>query len=550
MNEAVKQVESPARPRKRRTLLRVFLWTSSIVGLLLLGTAIVGDILLHRAGPMLKAKVIETLSTRFDSRVELDGFHASVLRGFEVWGSGLKLYPNHLPVDQPLIQVDRFSFRAFGWRQLFAPTIFINKVQVTGLIIHLPPKSQRAGMPMLQDNQKPGIDASHGRIRILVGQILVDRAVLLIENGKPGKVPLQFIIHKLQLRSVSAGRPMQFHATLVNPKPIGNIDSSGDFGPFNEKSPGDTPVRGHYRFSKADLNTIRGLGGMLSSDGNYEGQLNRIVVDGKTSTPNFSLDTANHAVPLNTKFHAIVDGTNGDVELQPVDAMLAQTHIVAQGDVVRVAGAPGREVRLNVTIGPGHIQDLLLLAVKTQPPVMNGQVQVHANFDLPPGNVSVTSKLRMQGSFAVADARFTNPKIQSKVDQLSLRGQGKADDANKESDAMKSGNIQAGTAANVGSEMRGTFSFGDAKLNISTLNFRVPGADVALNGTYSLDGQLFNFTGTARLKAHVSQLVTGWKSWLLKPVDPFFAKNGAGTEVPIKITGTRSEPQVGLDFHP
>jgi hypothetical protein len=46
----------------------------------------------------------------------------------------------------------------------------------------------------------------------------------------------------------------------------------------------------------------------------------------------------------------------------------------------------------------------------------------------------------------------------------------------------------------------------------------------------------------------VSQMVTGWKSLLLKPVDPFFAKNGAGTEVPIQVTGTRSEPHFGLDF--
>jgi len=43
-------------------------------------------------------------------------------------------------------------------------------------------------------------------------------------------------------------------------------------------------------------------------------------------------------------------------------------------------------------------------------------------------------------------------------------------------------------------------------------------------------------------------MVTGWKSILLKPVDPFFKKDGAGTEVPIKLTGTKSEPHIGLDF--
>jgi hypothetical protein len=43
-------------------------------------------------------------------------------------------------------------------------------------------------------------------------------------------------------------------------------------------------------------------------------------------------------------------------------------------------------------------------------------------------------------------------------------------------------------------------------------------------------------------------MTTGWKSILLKPVDPFFSKHGAGTEVPIRITGTESEPHFGLDF--
>jgi hypothetical protein len=69
-----------------------------------------------------------------------------------------------------------------------------------------------------------------------------------------------------------------------------------------------------------------------------------------------------------------------------------------------------------------------------------------------------------------------------------------------------------------------------------------------MTGEYSLDGNTFDFHGTARMDAKLSQMVTGWKSILLKPVDPFFKKNGAGTEVPFKITGTKSEPRFGLDL--
>ncbi|HEX4311447.1 MAG TPA: hypothetical protein VHZ25_15545 [Acidobacteriaceae bacterium] len=565
MNEPV----SPSvRRRRHHPLVLALLWTTSILIILAIAAIVAGNIYLHRAGPLLKAKVVETLSTRFDSRVELDQFHASFIDGFQVSGSGLKLYPNHLDGNEPMIAIDRFSFHIFDWHQLLHTPIVVNRVQVTGLNIHLPPKDQRANMPHLEQSQKPGEDQSHGKIQILVREIDVDRADLLIENGKPGKVPLDFVISKIQLHSVAAGRPMRFHAILVNPRPTGNIDSTGDFGPFNEHSPGDTPVDGRYTFRNADLNTIKGLGGMLSSDGSYKGQLNHIEVDGTTTTPNFSLDIANRPVPLNTTFHAIVDGTNGDTYLQPVDAWLLHTHIIARGDVVHVAGVQGRDIRLSIIVDPGHIEDMLNLSVKAAQPLMTGQIQVHAKFDLPPGPASVTDKIRLQGNFDLSDAHFTNDQIQSRVDELSLRGQGKAQQANDEGKAMKdqkqakgqtppqnsaapsnaSDQALAPPTADIGSEMRGNFTFGDSQCTISALNFLVPGAAINLQGAYGLKGETLDFTGTARLDAHLSQMVTGWKSLLLKPVDPFFAKNGAGTFVPIKIGGTASHPAIGLDF--
>jgi hypothetical protein len=39
-----------------------------------------------------------------------------------------------------------------------------------------------------------------------------------------------------------------------------------------------------------------------------------------------------------------------------------------------------------------------------------------------------------------------------------------------------------------------------------------------------------------------------WKSVLLKPVDPFFKKDGAGAEIPVKVSGTKTAPKFGLDL--
>ena len=68
-------------------------------------------------------------------------------------------------------------------------------------------------------------------------------------------------------------------------------------------------------------------------------------------------------------------------------------------------------------------------------------------------------------------------------------------------------------------------------------------------GGRALHGEALDFAGTLSLQAKVSQLVSGWKSILLKPFDPIFAKDGSGTVVPITVTGTGSSPQFGIDLH-
>jgi hypothetical protein len=97
--------------------------------------------------------------------------------------------------------------------------------------------------------------------------------------------------------------------------------------------------------------------------------------------------------------------------------------------------------------------------------------------------------------------------------------------------------------------MRGDFNLADAGLNLSNLHYDVPGANIKLAGVYSLDGAKFNFTGTADTAATVSRMVGGWRGVLLMPFDRVFQKNGAGTEIPFKIDGTRSDPHFGLDFN-
>jgi hypothetical protein len=239
---------------------------------------------------------------------------------------------------------------------------------------------------------------------------------------------------------------------------------------------------------------------------------------------------------LHTDFHATVDGTSGDTYLQPVKAKILNSWLVANGSVVRTRDPGGHRVELDVVIEKGKIEDLLKMAIRTDPPIMTGLVRLKTKFDLPPGEADVANRLKLAGNFQVSGAHFTNEKIQGKVDALSMRSQGEPKPA------------QDNIPDNVHAEMEGTFSLSNGLISFSQLRFQVPGTRVNLTGTYSLDGNQFDFHGKARLDAKLSQMVTGWKSILLKPVDPFFSKNGAGTEVPIEIHGTKSDPHFGLDF--
>jgi hypothetical protein len=73
---------------------------------------------------------------------------------------------------------------------------------------------------------------------------------------------------------------------------------------------------------------------------------------------------------------------------------------------------------------------------------------------------------------------------------------------------------------------------------------------VELAGRYGLKAETMDFKGQLLLDAKISQTVTGWKSLVLKVVDPFFKqKDGSGSAIPIKIGGSRNAPDFGLDVH-
>ena len=514
--------------------------------LLVAGGAIFVSYFISHAVPILRARVIQTLSARFESRIELPDFDVSLANGLAVHGTNLKIFSQVEPAasipQQPIISVREFRFQT-GFRNLFRTPMHVDTLYIHGLVLDIPhhqPAESSSAKP-----QAGGVTRSAStqaqwpaQFSIIVDKLVFDDTQVVIAH-KPGKSPTILQITKLTMKNVGPGQPMPFEATLINPRPVGNIDSQGLFGPFHETEPRDTPVSGGYSFTHADLSTFHGLSGILSSTGSYRGTLGNIEVNGTTDTPDFRLATSGHPLDLQTDFHAIVDGTDGDTYLEPVVARFLNSSLTATGKIVRTAEPHGHDLELNVAIDHARIQDLLQLAVKTEPPVLEGPVVMHTRMSLPPGPENVMDRLKLDGTFKILDGTFSSDKIQDRINDLSLRAQGKPKLVKQE------GHVT------IPSDLNGTFRLENGLMTFSQFEFSVPGVLSYVHGQYSLDGNLFDFHGTLKLKAKLSQLTTGWKSMLLKPVDPFFSKDGAGTEIPFRVSGTRSEPHFGLDFgHP
>jgi hypothetical protein len=479
-----------------------------------------------------RERFVTALANRLDAEVELQELRVHILPSLRAEGRGLTIRHKGRRDVPPLIAIAHFSAESRLTNLLHR---HISRVDIEGLDIEIPPDrnrddsdtpapapNDRVGQPM------PNVDAARA---FVVDQLFSTGARLTIIPAEAGNVPKVWDIHDLRMQSVSTGTAMPFEATLHNAVPPGAIATRGTFGPWASERPGRTPLDGTFAFNDADLSVFNGISGVLAAHGQFGGRLDRIDIHGETDTPEFKVATG-LPVPLHTRYHAIVDGTNGNTILDEVDASFLKTSIVAKGAVTGQPHKPGRTVTLDVTMNQGRLEDVLRLAVNSSRPPMVGGLRLATKFVLPPGDEDVVRKLRLDGRFAIAGTRFTDATVQDKINELSHRGSGKV----REPDIPR-----------VASRFEGSFRLGGGRLEIPRVTFDVPGSVVDLTGTYDVVPETLNFTGTLFMDAKVSDTTTGVKHFLLKLADPFFKRDGGGSAIPIKVTGRRSDPSFGLD---
>ena len=245
---------------------------------------------------------IETLEGRVFPRVSVSG------RGVVIRQKGAPTFRRSSPSTS-----SRFAARC---SDLMQQPRRVAEVRLRGLQVKIPPGDDDDDAAKAEKSEAEKQADVRSLQRVIIERFEAPDTVITLIPKRAGKQPKVFTVHHLVMDSLGVNQTIPYIATLTNPVPKGEIETSGTFGPWNVAHPARTPITGKYVFANANLDTIEGLAGVLSSTGEFHGPINRIEVQGTTDTPKFQVDAGGLPVPLKTRFTAIVDGSDGDTYLR------------------------------------------------------------------------------------------------------------------------------------------------------------------------------------------------------------------------------------------
>lgn len=514
-------------------------WGLALAALVLAGAAVaavVGGRLSRDVEPRMRQEVERWLSARLNSDVQLESFAVQLRPVLRVEGRNLVLRLKNRPDLPPFITIARISGSG-GVTRLRAKRL--TEVRLEGLQITVPP-GRKAD---LEDLRQAGRLAAPAPATVdgdalpappfTIERLVAESARVIVMPRDPARDALEWDIRNLVMEPFTLDAATPFTATIDTPLPSDRASVTGSVGPFPREAFDQLPIAAEYRFA-GDVGALPGLDGKIEAHGSILGTLERLATNGAMSSPAIGLrgrDTGRLA--MSGQFEAVLDGTNGDLFLTRVETTLADSTFETSGRVLRQRGTRGRHVTLAVkTPARADVADVLRLLVDGAHPPMNGRLTLDATLDLPPGDTALLERLTVEGRFALSRLRFANADVQAKVDELSRRGQGRPSEL---------------SIAQVPADMRGRVRLRRQQLSLSSVVFTAPGATIAAAGGYGLDSEQLRFRGVAKLAATMSRTLTGAPRFLMRPIDPLFNRQGAGTRLVVDVRGTRAAPVVDFD---
>ena len=178
----------------------------------------------------------------------------------------------------------------------------------------------------------------------------------------------------------------------------------------------------------------------------------------------------------------------------------------------------------------------LLKMVQRESPSVAGTVTFKASVEVGSGPAAFLQRMNLKGEISLAHIRFNKPDTQHAMDAFSYR-------VRKDPKGDAKGDPPPVTAL-----ARSHTRFVNGIAYFPDVHVALPGAEALLQGNLNLIDSKIHLTGKLLLQQDISHTATGWKSLMLKPLNPFFRHKGAGAVVSIAVTGTSQHPKVGQDL--
>ena len=478
-------------------------------------------------------KIHPLLEDVFASQVKITRYHRTYFPNPGFMATGIILRRKSAPDLPPLGTVETLFVQG-RWSDLVMLRQRVQLVDVTGLHIIVPAVGSRA----MRENFPSGSSADFTGPDTMIERFEAHNSLLdvMYDDGKR----LSFPIRELQVQNLHKGQAVSYAVDMENAKPDGHILARGSFGPLNAKDVGATPVSGSFNFSSVRLRDLGDLRGTLSSSGQFSGRLSAMQAEAESFTPDFA-EGQGEPTPVAANIRCMVNGNNGDVALEDVEAKSGETFVHASGSV---AGAP-KVANIDFKAERGRTQDILRIFVHDGVPI-TGPVALHGHAYVGPtgDGAGFLQRLRVNGVFDVPAGHVSDRETERSLSAFSLRAQGiKSPD----SDSGKSDRDSSATADAL-SSLKGPATIRDGIVATKQITFEVSGARADLGGTFNLDDESVHLVGNLKMKSDVSHVTTGFKSALLKPFAVFFKKKHAGAVIPIAVTGTPGHYQVSQDL--
>ena len=191
-----------------------------------------------------------------------------------------------------------------------------------------------------------------------------------------------------------------------------------------------------------------------------------------------------------------MDGTKGDVELHRVDVDLGSSRFIAKGVVEGTKGVKGKRVVVNVKSENANLGELLRLVSKAaQPPAYGARDRYGVR---PPAGEGAGAHARAARRLGARGTRHLYERCRAGQD--------------RRVEPARTGQADGHLDRRGGVKLSSKFALKNGVFTYQALSFNVQGADVQLNGTHSLRSKTLNLAGEVKLKATVSQTMSGFKS--------------------------------------